>query len=90
MTAGLSQYALAKKAGISKQAMSQLELGQSEPVWSTVQKLALVLGVDCRAFADPDLALPEVEVKGRGRPSKPEELSPRRPRSRQRKDAGAK
>src|SRR4051812_20225715 len=41
---GLSQYALAKRSGISKQALSNLELSNREPTWVTVQRLALALG----------------------------------------------
>lgn len=71
--AGLSQYALAKMTGLSKQALSHLELGKREPTWQTVQLLALALGVDCRTFADPDVALPEppTDPPKRGRPRKP-------------------
>ncbi len=69
--AGLSQYALAKRSGLSKQAVSNLELGNREPNWETVQRLALALGVDYRAFADPDLRLPgEAPPAKRGRPRK--------------------
>lgn len=71
--AELSQYALAKRSGLSKQAVSNLEMGNREPTWQTVQLLARALGVDCRAFADPDLPLPpesETAVKPRGRPRK--------------------
>src|SRR5262249_35710852 len=50
--AGLSQYALAKRSGLSKQALSQLELGQREPSWVTVQALAGALGVSCDEFID--------------------------------------
>lgn len=64
----LSQYALARQAGISKQALSRLEGGHSEPVWSTVQKIAKALGIDCRSFADPSIEVPDkVEPKKRGR-----------------------
>jgi transcriptional regulator with XRE-family HTH domain len=48
--AGISQYQLAKLSGISKQTISRLELGETGPSWETVQALAAVLGVDCRAF----------------------------------------
>jgi DNA-binding XRE family transcriptional regulator len=62
---GLSQYGLAK----TRQAVSQLEMGQSEPGWTTVQLLALALGVDYSELAEPDLKLPEVPTsKPRGRP----------------------
>jgi transcriptional regulator with XRE-family HTH domain len=68
---GLSQYALAKASGLSKQAISRLELGDNEPSWQTVQLLASALGVDCREFADPTVKPPPtVEAKPRGRPSK--------------------
>jgi transcriptional regulator with XRE-family HTH domain len=69
--AGLSQYALAKRSGLSKQALSNLEMGAREPSWLTVQRLALALGVDCRKFTDPDLALPAPEEpRPVGRPRK--------------------
>jgi transcriptional regulator with XRE-family HTH domain len=70
--AGLSQYALAKLSGLSKQAMSRLELGDNEPTLVTVQLLAAALGADCREFADPTVKPPPtVEAKPRGRPRKP-------------------
>jgi transcriptional regulator with XRE-family HTH domain len=69
--AGLSQYALAKRSGLSKQALSNLEAGSREPTWQTVQLLAAALGVDCRSFVDPALKPPEAEpMKPRGRPRK--------------------
>jgi transcriptional regulator with XRE-family HTH domain len=52
--AGVSQYRLAKLTGLSKQALSQLELGQSQPSWETVQAIARALGVSYEAFVtDP-------------------------------------
>src|SRR5262249_27625391 len=71
--AGLSMYALAKKAGVSKQGLFSLEAGINEPTWSTVQRLAAALGVDCTEFVDPGLQLPQGEAattKPRGRPRK--------------------
>ena len=71
--AGLSQYALSKRSGLSKQALSQLEMGIREPAWGTVQRIALALGIDCRAFADPGLPMPteaESAAKAPGRPRK--------------------
>lgn len=47
---GLSQPALAKKAGLSQQAVSHLEQGKREPALKTAQALAAALGVDCTAF----------------------------------------
>jgi transcriptional regulator with XRE-family HTH domain len=73
--AGLSQYELAKKAGVTRQTLSRLEMGESAPTWPTVQLLAIALGVDCSAFVDPGLQPPEEE--------------PTRPRGRPRKDAPA-
>src|SRR5580698_10068245 len=68
---GLSQYALAKLSWLSKQALSRLEIGGSEPSWETVQRIATALGVDCTAFADPRIELPENEpARPRGRPKK--------------------
>jgi transcriptional regulator with XRE-family HTH domain len=87
---GLSQYALAKLSGLSKQTVSSLEMGTHEPSWDTVQRLALALGVDCRSFADPSITLPEqpAEPAQRGRPpkDKPAEAGPKRPRGRPRKE----
>jgi DNA-binding XRE family transcriptional regulator len=66
--AGLTQYALARKAGLSRQSLNQLERGDSEPAWQTVQLLALALGVATEEFRDMRLTLPDVEVRPRGRP----------------------
>src|SRR5689334_636444 len=41
--AGLSQYELARRSGMSKQALSNLELGNREPTWLTVRRLARAL-----------------------------------------------
>ena len=59
--AGLSQYALAKKSGLSKQAVSNLEAGNREPTWQTVQLLAAALGVDCTHFLNPNVKPPKAE-----------------------------
>ncbi len=67
--AGLSIYALAKRAGMTRQGLSLLESGQREPGWETVQRLAMALDVSCEAFTDPSLSLPEIQPPGRpGRP----------------------
>jgi transcriptional regulator with XRE-family HTH domain len=68
---GISQYALAKLTGISKQGLSLLELGEREPSWETVQLIAAALDVDCTAFANPGIQLPDTEpARPRGRPRK--------------------
>jgi transcriptional regulator with XRE-family HTH domain len=87
-TAGLSQYALAKRSGLTKQALSRLEMGEREPTWNTVQRLAAALGVDCRAFVDPNLTLPpERPPARRGRPPK---VRPEAPAAPQKKPRGRK
>jgi len=66
---GVSQYALAKLTGLSRQGLSHLALGRREPSWGTVQLIAAALGVDCTAFADPALELPpQGPAPARGRP----------------------
>jgi transcriptional regulator with XRE-family HTH domain len=87
--AGMSQYALAKKSGLSKQALSNLEAGNREPTWQTVQLLASALGVDCREFVDPNLKPPEGMASApRGRPRKtpgPPESAPAAKKGKKRK-----
>jgi DNA-binding XRE family transcriptional regulator len=69
--AKLSKYALAKRIGLSRQAVFLIEKGIHKPTWTTVQLLALALGVDYAALAEPDLKLPNVAPVGpRGRPKK--------------------
>ena len=73
---GVSQYALAKRSGLSKQALSRLEAGAREPSWNTVQRLAAALGADCRDFMDAGLELPDVEEpRPKGRPRKEADAS---------------
>jgi transcriptional regulator with XRE-family HTH domain len=43
---GLSQYALAKQAGISREYLRTLEEGHSDPTIGMLQKLAKALGVN--------------------------------------------
>jgi transcriptional regulator with XRE-family HTH domain len=89
--AGLSQYALAKRTGLTKQAVSRLELGQREPTWHTVQLLALALGVSSEAFSDADLQLPDVEPAApRGRPRKQAEAPQPRTKGKAAPAAGKK
>lgn len=69
--AGYSQNALAEKAGLTRQALSRLELGEREPTWETVQRLATALGADCSEFNDPELEMPEEKPPSPlGRPRK--------------------
>src|SRR5271169_2569657 len=73
--AGLTQSQLAARSGLHLGAVFKLEQGKREPSWETVQRLAAVLGVDCRAFVDPGLDYPAVREEDtppapRGRPRK--------------------
>jgi transcriptional regulator with XRE-family HTH domain len=69
--AGLSKYELARRAGLTRQSLSLLELGLREPAWLTVQVLALALGVSCEQFIDPGVKLPELKPpRPAGRPRK--------------------
>jgi transcriptional regulator with XRE-family HTH domain len=69
--AGLTSYALAKRAGLTLPALRQLELGDSRPSWETVQRLAAALEVSCEDFADPELKRAANEPpRSRGRPPK--------------------
>ncbi len=69
--AGLSQYELARRTGLTRQTVSRLEMGDREPGWDTVQLIAQVLGVTCSEFLNPGIAPPEIEEpRPRGRPAK--------------------
>jgi len=57
--AGLSQAALAERAGLNVFGVAKIEQGLREPGWATVLKLAAALGVECTAFCE------EVGQKGR-------------------------
>lgn len=48
--AGLSQAALAEKAGLNVFGIAKIEQGLREPNWTTVLKLAEALEVECTAF----------------------------------------
>lgn len=54
--AGLSQAALAARAGLHRQAVARFELGERDPQWRSVLALAAALGVDCRAFQEAPAA----------------------------------
>lgn len=48
--AGFSRYELAKRAGLTTQAVSNLEDAKSVPTWDTVCRLADALGIEVGAF----------------------------------------
>src|SRR5262249_10576592 len=69
--AALSQYELAKRAGLTRQTLSRLEAGGSEPTWTTVRLLARVLGIPVASFEVGELPLPNPGAgRPRGRPRK--------------------
>jgi transcriptional regulator with XRE-family HTH domain len=67
IAAGLTQPALAAKAGLTKDGIAHLEQGRRSPSWETVLALAAALGVDCTAFNEVPREAP---APGRGRPRK--------------------
>ena len=64
--AGLSQPALAERAGLSVSAVRQFEYGRREPAFGTLVKLAKGLGVSLAAFEDGP------EAAKSGAPAEPE------------------
>jgi transcriptional regulator with XRE-family HTH domain len=84
--AGISQYELAKRAAISKQEISRLELGQREPRWATVQALAKALGVTCEEFGESVESTPSERAPRPHSPRKTEaEGGPQSPQPRRRR-----
>lgn len=63
---GISKYRLAILSGITKQTLTRLELGQGNPSWETVVKLARALGVGVEVFAVED-ELVKAPKKGLGK-----------------------
>jgi transcriptional regulator with XRE-family HTH domain len=91
---GLSVYALARRTGLSDQAIHDLEGSDRQPSFETVRRLAAALGVtlDWVAGQLPAVDLPpQSPGRPRGRPRKvpvnsaPAETAPKRPRGRPRK-----
>jgi transcriptional regulator with XRE-family HTH domain len=75
--AGLTQGQLAERAGMHRQGVAKLELGEREPSWSTLLALARALAVDLNTFARG----PETKAspRGPGRPPKQAEPVPAPP-----------
>lgn len=86
---GWSVYALARKTGLTDQAIHDLEGSDRMPTFDTARRLAAVLGVtlDWMASQLPPVELPEpVPARPRGRPRKIDaKPAPKRPRGRPRK-----
>lgn len=79
---GLTMYALAKRAGLSHQAMSQLEAAKREPSWETIRRLRNALSCSYDDLDDGSVMMPEpTPPKPRGRPAKPKlEAKPKKAR----------
>lgn len=63
--AGLSQAALAEKAGLAQATIAQWETGRKEPLWANVIALARALGIPSTDFEQPSEGDGKVR---RGRP----------------------
>lgn len=72
---GLTKYALARKAGVTHQAISHLEGGKREPSWTMIRQLRLALGCRFEDLDDGSVTIPNETTKPRGRP-------PKKPRTR--------
>ncbi len=65
---GLSQRALAERAGMSYPILARLELGQTDPRLSTLEKLAEALGVSVpELFTPPSKAKRPARKRARGK-----------------------
>jgi transcriptional regulator with XRE-family HTH domain len=87
--AGITQYRLAKLSGVTRQALSRLEAGETQPSWETVQRLVMALELDYHVFVDPDVTLPNhSSSRPRGRPPKamPAATATKKPGGRPRKE----
>ena len=49
---GLTQEALAKRAGVTREYITRLELGRHDPMFSTLVKLAKALNVNVRELLE--------------------------------------
>ena len=86
--AGLSQAALADRAGVPLNSVQNWEQGVTRPRLEALPRLADALGVGLDALA-ADVRSPD-ESRPRGRPRKPAaEAAAKRPRGRPRKEPGA-
>ncbi|MBA4188920.1 MAG: hypothetical protein C0467_13060 [Planctomycetaceae bacterium] len=67
--AGMTQEALADRAGLSKAGVADLEQGRREPGWATVIALANALGATCQDFLGP------VGEQEKAKPGRPRQVS---------------
>jgi len=64
-SAGLSQRALARRAGTSQPAVARYERGIATPSWETLQRLTSACGRRLRLTAEPVVDLDDVELATR-------------------------
>ena len=55
--AGLSQRALARRAGTAQSAIARIERGQTSPTWSTLERLLKAANYDIVARAEPSVVV---------------------------------
>src|SRR5688572_6398333 len=55
--AGLSQRALAKRAGTAQSAIARIERGQTSPTWDTLERLLKAANYDVVAHAEPSVVV---------------------------------
>jgi transcriptional regulator with XRE-family HTH domain len=60
--AGLSQRALAQRAGTSQPAIARYERGAATPSWGTLQRLVAACGRQLRLVAEPTVDPHDVEL----------------------------
>jgi transcriptional regulator with XRE-family HTH domain len=69
----MSQQDLADASGVHRVSLARLELGEQQPSWETVVKLADALGVSTEAFRE------EAEAEGAAEPPPGREAATKRP-----------
>ena len=55
--AGLSQRALAARAGTAQSAVARIERGQTSPTWSTLERLLKAANYEVVAHAEPSVVV---------------------------------
>jgi transcriptional regulator with XRE-family HTH domain len=55
--AGLSQRALARRAGTAQSVIARIESGQTSPTWETLERLLDAANVDLRAQLEPRIVV---------------------------------
>jgi transcriptional regulator with XRE-family HTH domain len=83
--AGLSREQVADAAGVSFRAVVQWEVGSREPGWFNMVALSKALGVSCDEFNREPTVRPPA-TRGRPRKMSSDQLIPRRPRARRKKE----